>query len=178
VRAPNALRGRLLDAYAAVRVDMEQGFARVGLPANGSTPAGAGNPALTNSAGMLLLGNPAIQTAALPPARKVHPYLLSLLNVHGATGKAVSWAIQQMTDDYTLSDIAALLKREGWDMPSVQISVVLTRLKARGQIKEIKRGGGRTPAVFRKPANPVVDETKTAEPGEDTQKATQSGAVE
>jgi hypothetical protein len=48
-----------------------------------------------------------------------------------------------MTDDYTVGDIAALLKREGYRMPSAHVSVVLTRLKRRGEIEEISAGRGR-----------------------------------
>ena len=63
-------------------------------------------------------------------------------------------------EDYTLTDIAALLRREGYPMGSAEISVVLTRLKGRGEIEEIRRGGGRTPAVFRKPESPAPQESE------------------
>ncbi len=58
-----------------------------------------------------------------------------------------------MTDDYSLRDIAALLEREGAPIDSPEISVVLTRLKARGEIEEIRPSAGPHPALFRKPEN-------------------------
>jgi hypothetical protein len=99
-----------------------------------------------------------------PVARKINPALDALRSKHGGNGKAVLWAIEQMTGDYTLRDIRALLEREGYQMPHAEISVVLTRLKSRGAIHEIKPGGGRTPAVYRKPDNTATEHATTAEP--------------
>ncbi len=99
-------------------------------------------------------------SAALPPPppveRYMHPELKAIrYDLHGGNGRRVSWAIQRMTDDYSLRDIAALLKREGAPMGFPEISVVLTRLKARGEIEEIRRSAGPHPALFRKPESPV-----------------------
>jgi hypothetical protein len=98
--------------------------------------------------------------AALPrkPAveRYVHPELKAFpSSVHGGNGRQVWWAIQRMTEDYSLHDIVAMLKREGAPMQSPEISVVLTRLKARGEIEEIKRSCGPIPAIFRKPESGI-----------------------
>lgn len=69
----------------------------------------------------------------------------------GTNVALVTWAIGRMTDDFSLRDIAALLAREGCRLKRVKISVVLTRLKTRGQIIEIGRGLGRKGSTFRKP---------------------------
>ena len=93
---------------------------------------------------------------ALPPKppvqRYVHPELKAFPNnMHGRNGRQVWWAIQRMTEDYSLHDIAAMLEREGAPMGSPEISVVLTRLKARGEIEEVRSSAGPHPALFRKP---------------------------
>jgi hypothetical protein len=110
---------------------------------------------------------PATAPTALPTPAPVKPYvnpeLIALGTRHGSDSRVVQWAIQKMTDDYTLRDIQALLEREGCSMPAAKISVVLTRLKSRGEIEEIKRGGGRTPSVYRKPENTTPSETKSAD---------------
>jgi hypothetical protein len=91
-----------------------------------------------------------------PPPRKINPELEKLRRGHGGDSRLVQWAIARMTDDFSLTDIAALLKREDYLLKSSKISVVLTRLKGRGEIEEIKRGSGPNPAVFRKPENPIT----------------------
>ena len=102
---------------------------------------------------------------AKPPEKPyVHPELLAVADCRGTNGKIVSWAIERMTEDYTIRDVAALLKREGaakW-MSSAQLSVVLTRMKTRGQIEQITPGRGRRPAIFRGPAGAAVEETAPA----------------
>jgi hypothetical protein len=70
-------------------------------------------------------------------------------NSHGSIGRRVAWAIGNMTEDYTLRDIEAFLKRQGVGTSTDAISVVLTRLKGRGDIEEVCRGGGRKAAVYR-----------------------------
>jgi hypothetical protein len=90
-----------------------------------------------------------------PPPRKIIPELEKLLNLHGRDSRLVQWAIARMTHDFSLTDIAALLKREDYPVENSKISVVLTRLKGRGEIQEIKPGSGPNPAVFRKPENPI-----------------------
>ena len=97
------------------------------------------------------------QPAALPPPpppppRYVHPDLSHYrFHSHGGDSEAVRWAIKRMTGDFSLTDIAALLKREGGFLQNSQISVVLTRLKSRGELEEIARSQGPKPAVFRRP---------------------------
>ena len=100
-----------------------------------------------------------------PTPPYVHPDLQGLANRFGQNGQAVSWAIERMTDDYSLRDIAALLKREGHPMRSAEISVVLTRLKKRGEIEETAPGHGPIPAVFRKvhSAPPETESQQTAQ---------------
>ena len=96
------------------------------------------------------------QPAALPPPppapRYVHPDLSDWkFHGHGGDSEAVRWAIMRMTEDFSLTDVAALLKREGRPLKSSQISVVLTRLKSRRELEEIARSQGPIPAVFRRP---------------------------
>jgi hypothetical protein len=90
-----------------------------------------------------------------PPPPKINPELEKLRHGHGGDSRVVKWAIARMTDDFSLTDIAALLKRENYSRKGSKISVVLTRLKGRGEIQEIKCGSGANPAVFRKPENPI-----------------------
>lgn len=105
---------------------------------------------------------------ALPPPppvkRYIHPELETpdYRRLHGRNGKLVQWAIARMTEDFSLRDIAALLHREGSDMGLPEISVVLTRLKGRGEIQEVRRGNGRTPTIFAKPASAAADQTPIA----------------
>jgi hypothetical protein len=98
------------------------------------------------------------QPAALPPKppveRYMHPELKAFPhNMHGRKTGLVRWAIQRMTDDYSQHDIGAILEREGAPVQPPGISVVLTRLKARGEIEEAKPSAGPHPALFRKPKN-------------------------
>ena len=72
---------------------------------------------------------------------------------------AIRWAIEQLTGDYTLQDIQALLTREGRRVKSAEISVVLSRLKSRGKITEIRCGIGRKPSIFRKSSESSGDQT-------------------
>jgi hypothetical protein len=98
---------------------------------------------------------PSAPTALPPPPpveRYVHPELRAIVehwNVNHT--KIVEWAVAQMTEDYSLHDLSALLRREGYSLRNAEISVVLSRLKARGEIEEIKPGAGPLPAVFRPP---------------------------
>ena len=80
----------------------------------------------------------------------MHPELRAIgRERHGSTSEAVRWTIQRMTEDFSLHDIAALLKREGFPIRTSEISVVLTRLRIRGEIAELQRGRGPKPAIFR-----------------------------
>jgi len=111
-----------------------------------------------------LPGATAVLPAQAPVPRYMHPELRAMKNRFGNNGEIVSWAIQRMTHDYSLRDIAALLEREGSEIKSSEISVVLTRLKSRGAIEQIKRGSGPIPAVYRKPESTTPPETETTDP--------------
>lgn len=120
--------------------------------------------------------------AALPPPppveRYVHPELKHWkFSGHGAQANLVRWAIARMTDDYSLHDIAAMLKREGTGMDSPEISVVLTRLKARGEIEEIRRSAGPHPALFRKPEGATFLATASDDSGANTEATATPAAV-
>lgn len=114
-----------------------------------------------------LPARPSTQNPAPIPLRKVHPELEKLGSGYGSYTDTVKWAIQRMTDDFSLLEIAELLEREGRTLKGAKISVVLTRLKSRGEIHEIARSAGPKPAYFRRPENrlPLSDETN--EPGAD-----------
>jgi hypothetical protein len=127
------------------------------------------------------------RTASLPPAPAalpavapvppyMHPELHAIGNRFGSNSKIVWWAIQRMTEDYSLHDIAALLEGEGRPMRSSEISVVLTRLKSRGEIEEVKRSSGPIPAVYRKPESVTPPETNSTEQT-DAEQATTEPAV-
>jgi hypothetical protein len=126
---------------------------------------------LSSLVSALIFSRPAVarpeQRAALPPPpppppppplpkRYIHPELAAIGSLFGSGTKIVRWAIQRMTDNYSLPDIVALLEREGRPMRSAEVSVVLTRLKSRGEIEEIQRSSGPIPAVFRKPENVIA----------------------
>lgn len=110
------------------------------------------------------LPEPASQPVAppryVPPPQKVNQELALLHRNHGGDTRVVKWAIARMTEDFSLTNIATLLKREDYPLKGAEISVVLTRLKGRGEIQEIRRGSGPNPAVFRKLENaiPMVNE--------------------
>ena len=95
-----------------------------------------------------------------PPERYIHPELKKIGDWHGANTMRVEWAIARLTGDYTLQDIQALLAREGRRLEGAEISVILSRLKRRGKIEEIRPGLGRKPAIFRK--TPEGDSSQTA----------------
>ena len=159
-----AERERLLFAYQLIRADRvtPSGLAPVlALP-----PAAAGQPPAA----------PVNQPA--PVAPKINPALHALRSGYGGNGKAVWWAIQQMTEDYSLRDIAALLKREGWAIRSAEISVVLTRLKTRREIEEIQAGRGRRATVYRKPASVPAPEAETMDLTAVTESTTELAAAE
>ena len=73
-------------------------------------------------------------------------------NHHGSNTMAVQWAVDRLTGDYALHDIQTLLAREGRPMRSAEISVVLSRLKNRGKIREIQCGYGSKTSIFLKSA--------------------------
>lgn len=113
---------------------------------------------------------PAPEPAALPPPpppppRYVHPDFNDWkFRGHGGDSAAVRWAIERMTGDFSLPEIATLLEREGRGLKNSQISVVLTRLKGRGELDELERSNGPKPAVFRRPDWALPLEEITAQP--------------
>jgi hypothetical protein len=161
LRQEIAEREHLLAAYQLIRADRTK-------------PASlAPQPALGPAATIHRLEDRA-QPSVVPRPRWINPALAALCMRFGGTGKVVEWAIEQMTEDYTLNAIDALLKREGLSIPGAKISVVLTRLKARGKIEEISRGRGRRAAVFRKPESAIPQVIETSGATSDSESITQS----
>jgi hypothetical protein len=138
----------------------------------------------------LFLGASAEQLPAAPnppppaqPKPYVKPYIHPELEVaardlHGRNSRVVTWAIRRMTADYSLRDIHDLLEREGCPLRSSEISVVLTRLKGRGEIEEIKPGAGPKGAVFRKPDTATSQEIETPGPTEQTRSASDAAVTQ
>ena len=125
---------------------------------------------------------PAPAPAALPPVpppeRYVHPELKDWgFKAHGAQTNLVRWAIARMPDDYSSQDIVALLKREGEWLQAPEVSVVLTRMKRRGEIEEIRRSAGPHPALFRKPASPASPADTSDDSVANTETTATSAAV-
>jgi hypothetical protein len=99
------------------------------------------------------------------PARQVHPELAAIYAQDHNNGDVVRWAIKQMTDDYSVGDIGARLRKEGCNLAGAEISVVISRLKNRGEIEEIRQGRGRKGSIFRKRDNAISQEgTSTNQP--------------
>ena len=171
-------RERLLAVYKLLRADAanDQSWKSTEAP----VPAAVAPPETAASNVQPLEPSCAPAPISRPPpvARDINPALAAVRSQYGGSGKAVWWAIEQMTGDYTLRDIRALLEREGYQMPHAEISVVLTRLKQRGEIGEIRRGGGRTPAVYRKPDNAATEHATTAEPAGGTEIETKTVVAE
>jgi hypothetical protein len=140
LRQEIAAKQRLLSAYETFRAEMGNGgifppASAAALPATPPPP-------------------PAAPAVPEPPPY-CNPDLQAWKSRHPGNGGIVSWAIQRMTKDYSGRDIAKLLRSENEYMTSAKVSVVLTRLKARGEIVEITPGTGRTGAIFRRPTNPL-----------------------
>ncbi|MDQ6624930.1 MAG: hypothetical protein M3Y69_02135 [Verrucomicrobiota bacterium] len=153
-------------------VNVLKGYAEKGRSLRGLELGALGKALLTtDGTKTLLLAAPAEKPAdvappppALPrPKPYRHPELEKLCppNLHGRDTMAVRWAIERMTGDFTLIDIAKLLKTEGQPMGNPKISVVLTRMQRHGHIQVIEYGRGPVPTVFRNPN--VTDETPVAE---------------
>ena len=139
--------------------------------ANGNPPV---SMQLSNLVAGLLPSRPAVELTDLPASpppvpvatafpssspveRFVHPELNGgQFSGHGSTAGLVRWAVERMTSDFSLNDVDAMLKREGAPRSRPEISVVLTRLKRRGEIEEIQPAAGPHPAVYRNP-NPADD---------------------
>ena len=104
----------------------------------------------------------AVPPPPAPPEYYIHPELKKFGDRHGVHTAIVQWAIHRLSGDYTLKDIHALLAREGRPLRKAEISVILSRLKSRGEIAEVQRGNGRTAAVFRKPPAPGDQQNEAA----------------
>lgn len=170
LRQEIAERERLLAAYQLIRSDRAKPTVSASL---GAPLAPAEVLRLEAPAQPLLEeGN---RERFTPP--KVNPALAAIRAAHGAKSAVVAWAIERMTVDYTVSDLAALLAREGHRMPSVEISVVLTRFKAQGKIEEIKCGRGRRASVYRKPVNTAATTDGTPDLGGGTESLAEEAAA-
>ena len=110
----------------------------------------------------LLEAAPQLLPPPPPPEPYMHPELKAIGSWHGANTTRVEWAIARLTGDYTLQDIQALLAREGRRLQGAEISVILSRLKKRGKIEEIRPGIGRKPSIFRKAPDAGGSETTAA----------------
>ena len=108
---------------------------------------------------------PPAPPAPVPPPRYIHPELAAFENIYGSSATVVKWAINRMTDDYTVRDLAAHLQREGRGMETAHISLILANLKNRGEIEQLKPSSGATPALYRKPANPPNEESDAVTSG-------------
>ena len=156
----------LLAAFDVIDRHIASGLKPQSVAVVGSLVSALGAPPIPRTGPAETVALPAPAPAALP-AKAVekpylHPELATLGGSFGDNGKIVSWAIQQMTEDYTVRDIAALLAREGSSMSSAKLSVVLSRLKNRGEIEQITPGRGRRPGIFRNPARVVAAEISPA----------------
>jgi hypothetical protein len=83
-----------------------------------------------------------------------------------------------MTNDYSLHDLAALLAREGRSLRNIEISVVLSRLKARGEIEEIRPSAGPKPALFRRRDRGTSPEPASTDTTKETEFAVTAVAVQ
>jgi hypothetical protein len=156
LRAEMANIQRLLDAYAVFRNQA------VNVPGATVQPLSVPQPVASDSA--VPASPPALPPPYTPPPAYIHPELKAMRGAYNSKGAYVDWAIRRMTDDFTLRDIQTLLTREGTNLSSPDISCVLTRLKMRGQITEIRPGTGRTPALFRGPENATNPDADQAAP--------------
>ena len=148
--------------------------------ANGQNPKSVDLATLTSAlpAGTRrapVVNAPPAQLPAPKPVPYVKPYIdpeLEELLEHNRTHVAVvRWAIERMTDDFSLADIRKLLARAGYSLVGPEISVVLTRLKRQGEIEEIERAHGPTPAMFRKPEAGISTDSDAANAAESTEVA-------
>jgi hypothetical protein len=144
--------------YLLAAVKVLKGYAEKGKSLHGVELGAFGKALLTNHRDALLLDvapQPAAEALAqpaapeLPPPKPyVHPELENVGHHHGRDTAVVQWAINRMTSDFTLHDVAKLLKQEGAPLKNAQISVVLTRFHSQGRIQVIKLGRGPVPSVF------------------------------
>jgi hypothetical protein len=143
LRQEIAAKQRLLGAYETFRIEMGSGGTFPPATLATSAPPPVGEP-----------GQPITPPVAQPP-RYINPELEEWKRHHLGNGGLVRWAIQRMTRDYCGRDLAELLREEGEYLTPAEVSVVLTRLKKRGEIQEIRPGTGRTGAIFRRPDYPL-----------------------
>jgi hypothetical protein len=125
-------------------------------------PTAAFAPKQLPESSLAIQSAPPPKPVAVPPKPLyMHPELEVIPVWKRNNGVYVSWAIKRLTEDFTLRDVAAELKREGRPLATDQISVVLSRLKGRKEIEVVSRGRGRKATVFRKPADaaPVGEKT-------------------
>jgi hypothetical protein len=106
-----------------------------------------------------------------PPKPYIHPELEKLIKHNRTNVGIVRWAIGQMTEDFSLANIRKLLARAGYSLVGPEISVVLTRLKRQGEIEEIERAHGPTPAMFRKPEAAASTDAEATNAAESTEVA-------
>lgn len=131
LRREIAEREQLLAAYQLIRADWED------------SAAGAGD--------VVACDEP--PSPPLLPAAPVHVLpevnLEALSRGYGGGIRVVTWAIRQMTGDFTVRHIAAVLRQAGCPLRVTKLSVVLNRMKDERKIEEVTKGRGRTPSLFR-----------------------------
>jgi hypothetical protein len=71
-------------------------------------------------------------------------------NEYGASKRAILAAIEKCPTDYTLYDIEKVMAEQGTPMERGAISQALNRLSKGRVIKQLRKGSGRNPAVYRK----------------------------
>ena len=138
-----AERQHLLAAYQRLRADFQQDLSG----ARHTAPGGEPEP----QAHLQSEPPPAPPPVAAPvvPA----PNLAELRQGYGGTIRLVTWAIRQVTGDFTVREIAAVTERAGFPLRVAKVSVVLNRMKDEHKIEELKKGRGRTPSLFRATAH-------------------------
>ncbi|HEY3663146.1 MAG TPA: hypothetical protein VGL24_08340 [Chthoniobacterales bacterium] len=109
-------------------------------------------PAVAATGGVIE-SHPETAPPSVPPPAAVHvlpaPNLAELSKGYGGRIRLVTWAIRQMTGDFTVRDIASVTQQAGFRMRVAKVSVVLNRMKDERKVEELKKGRGRTPSLFR-----------------------------
>ncbi len=139
LRQEIAEREHLVAAYRLIRADLEKArpAARDAAAAREPEPETHPEPAAPRVL-------PAAPVHVLPQAK-----LQALSQGYGGGIRVVTWAIRQMSGDFTVRDLAAALRQAGCPMRIAKISVVLNRMEDEGKIEEVTKGRGRTPSLFR-----------------------------
>ena len=65
---------------------------------------------------------------------------------------AVRNAIRHMTQNYSLNDVVAWLKHNGFEIDRQKISFVLSRLAQKKEIPVVEKGKGQRPTLYAAPA--------------------------